>query len=273
MDGSTRCPHCDTRFKIAAAQLQAHQGQVRCGQCLTPFDASNEFIADDPHPQLEIPALFDEPATPVDAPQASADDNSLDFSQTAPPYLASPSIAVAVDSYEHVAEPLYTHKQPTLTRVLSGLFLVLLLALLMAQFIYHYRADLSARLPASQAALQAACKWLACTISLPQNSELISIESSNLETDPSNSQLIMLSVLLRNHANYVLALPNLELTLNDAQERPLSRRVFQPSEYLLAGQKNSAGLPANQELDIKLWLQLDNLNPSGYRLVLLYNNS
>ncbi len=55
MNGTTLCPHCDTRFKIAEAQLAAHQGMVRCGHCLQAFDARISFIPDEPDPQLELP--------------------------------------------------------------------------------------------------------------------------------------------------------------------------------------------------------------------------
>lgn len=36
---TTRCAHCHTVFRVTAAQLQAHGGQVRCGRCLQVFDA------------------------------------------------------------------------------------------------------------------------------------------------------------------------------------------------------------------------------------------
>lgn len=55
MNGTTLCPHCDTRFKISEAQLAAHQGMVRCGHCLQAFDARTGFISDEPDPQLELP--------------------------------------------------------------------------------------------------------------------------------------------------------------------------------------------------------------------------
>lgn len=54
MDGTTRCPHCETRFRIGHAQLEAHQGMVRCGKCMQIFDARLEFISDQPSPQLEL---------------------------------------------------------------------------------------------------------------------------------------------------------------------------------------------------------------------------
>ncbi len=36
----TRCPACDTMFKVVADQLKVSQGWVRCGQCFEVFDAS-----------------------------------------------------------------------------------------------------------------------------------------------------------------------------------------------------------------------------------------
>ena len=35
----TRCPHCQLVFRVAAAHLNAAGGMVRCGMCLTTFDA------------------------------------------------------------------------------------------------------------------------------------------------------------------------------------------------------------------------------------------
>ncbi len=34
----TQCHACSTHFRVTPEQLQAHQGQVRCGKCMTVFD-------------------------------------------------------------------------------------------------------------------------------------------------------------------------------------------------------------------------------------------
>ena len=34
----TRCPACNTVFRVAPPQLQARNGMVRCGRCMTVFD-------------------------------------------------------------------------------------------------------------------------------------------------------------------------------------------------------------------------------------------
>ncbi|WP_328187499.1 DUF3426 domain-containing protein [Marinobacter sp. OP 3.4] len=35
----TRCPHCDTRFRVTDGQLNVANGRVRCGHCMEVFDA------------------------------------------------------------------------------------------------------------------------------------------------------------------------------------------------------------------------------------------
>ena len=99
---------------------------------------------------------------------------------------------------------------------------------------------------------------------------MIGIESSNLEADPTQASVISLDVLLRNLASYTQAYPNLELTLTDAQDKPLARRTFRPAEYLKPDEDEKQGLTANRELSVKLNLDTTDIKPSGYRLLLFY---
>lgn len=39
----TRCPHCQTRFRVSAAQLGMAYGAVRCGACLKVFNAAEQL--------------------------------------------------------------------------------------------------------------------------------------------------------------------------------------------------------------------------------------
>ncbi|CAM4152673.1 Zinc finger/thioredoxin putative domain-containing protein [Comamonas aquatilis] len=43
MSQVTRCPSCDTRFKVVADQLRISQGWVRCGVCQNVFDACEDL--------------------------------------------------------------------------------------------------------------------------------------------------------------------------------------------------------------------------------------
>jgi predicted Zn finger-like uncharacterized protein len=42
----TRCPHCETTFRVSAATLRIAHGQVRCGRCHRRFDAISELVDD-----------------------------------------------------------------------------------------------------------------------------------------------------------------------------------------------------------------------------------
>src|SRR5437588_7360207 len=51
----TRCPGCNTIFRVTAPQLELRAGQVRCGHCHTVFNgiASLVSLAPQPHPPQE----------------------------------------------------------------------------------------------------------------------------------------------------------------------------------------------------------------------------
>ena len=76
----TKCPSCDTAFRVTPQQLQAHHGMVRCGRCAMVFDGFKTLAAQraDLHPvaapppppsvqphDLEPPAGLAAPEAPV----------------------------------------------------------------------------------------------------------------------------------------------------------------------------------------------------------------
>lgn len=46
----TRCPKCDTSFRVTDAHLNSAKGAVRCGSCLHIFNARDHLIEDEPKP-------------------------------------------------------------------------------------------------------------------------------------------------------------------------------------------------------------------------------
>ena len=78
----TRCPHCQTHFRVTPEQLKARQGQVRCGACQRVFDALDSLsdeVATQPASQPPAPvhaaAAADgphnppEPSEPPESPE------------------------------------------------------------------------------------------------------------------------------------------------------------------------------------------------------------
>lgn len=258
MPGTTHCPYCKTRFKIAEEQLETHLGMVRCGHCLQTFDARPGFVPDLPSPQLELPML-DMELPILDAPD-SPSPSSLPVLQ---PMTLAEQVVIVADEGIREHQP----KHRSWPWAIAALLLTLLFV---AQSAYFFRVELAARIPRLKPALVGYCRILKCTVPLPQKTELTAIESSELEADPQHENQINLNALLRNRAPFAQAFPSLELTLNDSQDKPLARRVFRPADYLPPQENEATGMPPNQELSLRLHLYIDDLRPVGYRLVLFY---
>lgn len=149
------------------------------------------------------------------------------------------------------------------------LILVLLL-LILAQTAYYLRSDIAARWPEARPYLEQACELIQCTIELPKNADLIAVDDSDLQEDANRQGLIHLYSTLVNRANHSQAYPLLELTLTDANDKPLLRRTFKPEEYLPAEASIRRGMLAEEEISIKLSFSVNNESIAGYRLFVTY---
>jgi predicted Zn finger-like uncharacterized protein len=260
MSEITKCPVCRTRFKVTEAQLDAHDGLVRCGHCHDVFDARKHLHDDEPSRQLSLPI----------GPEFETGEPDLTPIPSIPELEAErKTLAQQVQFVEELTDEV--QEQPPRKTSWTGVLIAFVLALaLFAQAAYHYRVELGVRLPGLKPLLAQYCTLLDCTVALPQNADLIAIDSSELESDPDQSNLVSLHVLVHNRAPYAQAHPSLELTLTNMQDQAIARRVFRPADYLKAGEDEKQGVPSNRDLDIRLHLDTADLKPSGYRLFLFY---
>jgi predicted Zn finger-like uncharacterized protein len=155
-------------------------------------------------------------------------------------------------------------------RMLMGLGSFVLLIGVLAQSTYIFRNQIAGWFPQTKPMLTNACAILGCHIALPAQIDAVSIESSELQTSAANQDTFVLTTLLRNRSATVQAWPYIELTLNDANEKALARRVFTPDEYLPAPQQVLQGFAATSERSIKLSFELSQLKASGYRVYVFY---
>jgi len=63
----TRCPACDTTFRLGAGDLRRAQGRVRCGECSSVFNAL-EYLAEDPEETTAPDSWLPEPANDAAPP-------------------------------------------------------------------------------------------------------------------------------------------------------------------------------------------------------------
>ena len=248
----TQCPQCATQFRATPQQLRASEGWVRCGQCDQVFDAGTHAVSQraipPPEPDGIVPLRAESPA-PSDAVNQAA---------------AAPVRAETLFT-ESASPP--AGEEPHATRLLWLGAVILLTLLLLAQWVAHEKNVLAARAPALQPALSAICEAMGCVLKAPQSPEFLQIEASAY--DPLGEDLYRLSLTLRNTANWPIAYPAVELTITDASERPLVRRVLLPAELGVRGEHMEAH--SAQELKIYVRSTLA-IAPglSGYRLTAFY---
>lgn len=156
-----------------------------------------------------------------------------------------------------------------LRKGLQGLGLGLLAGVLVAQTIYLFRAEIAREWPLLRPPLVRACIALGCTVELPRIAGAISVESSDLQSEPGKPGRFVLSATIRNRAPHPQAYPHLELTLTDAQDRPLVRRVLAPLEWA-PGADLEKGFGAGRDLNLTLPFSATGVGATGYRIYAFY---
>lgn len=265
----TSCPACTTTFRITPEQLKKREGKVRCGKCSGVFDAFKslatlpdqglvaEGAADTVEPSAHAGPTREatQPQRERDAAGAGAVQGTLDIG------------GVSVAAEAAAPGPLQAARQ---RRRLWGLVIGVLAVLLALQVVYAMRDQIAGTWPAARPMLDRICKPLGCTVSFPRRTDQLAIESSDLQTDPQRPRVVVLIAALRNRGSTLVAHPSLELTLTDAQDQAVARRVFQPADYLADPAAVERGMAALAEINVRIVLDTGDLKPSGYRLFLFY---
>jgi predicted Zn finger-like uncharacterized protein len=366
----TRCPACQTVFRVAPEQLAARHGRVRCGHCLNAFNALQNAVdgtqeattvaepaLEGPHASQvdstasegipveavsqgkprseaaaedeageaasgesppELPAVFRsraqqalEPVGPEAEREAAepsddlADDviaegalqtASADEAQAAPtdaPLERAPggearegSISTAVltrsdpddDRAEYyvraagipVPPPsLSMRNAPEDRRRVLGIAVGCLVVTLLVQGLFLLRQPLTRTIPALRGPLLALCQALGCQLPLPREAAEISVEASDLHPEPGAQGDFVLHATLRNRAGYPQAYPHVELSLTDALDKTLVRRVFSPEEWIPGNPPDAAFAPDATAV-VALSFNSAGVAAVGYRVYAFY---
>jgi predicted Zn finger-like uncharacterized protein len=153
-------------------------------------------------------------------------------------------------------------------RALMWVAVVALAAVMALQVAVQDRDRLAASEPVLRPWLAVLCKPLNCAIGPQRKIEAIAIESSSF--NQLRGEAYRLQVTLRNQGATEVAMPALELTLTDGQDRAVVRRVLMPAEL----GPNPGVLAPTSEWSSSMALTVTD-NPlggkiAGYRLLAFY---
>jgi predicted Zn finger-like uncharacterized protein len=285
----TTCAHCHARFRVTPEQLNARQGQVRCGQCEQVFNgfeslerqptddtgtrllAAHAAASADSLERLEPiamdslrEALDDLPSARLEQDEASVPAAKIEDD---PPAGPSPPPATT-----HV--PLYTYSEPIAARAplsRAWSFGVALLAVLLAvQALYAFRAQVAQRYPDTRPWLESACASIGCTVPWVNEESALKLEDSELLEVPGKANQIALSARIRNMSRSAQEFPHLELTLTDLTGQTAVRRVLRPMDYLGRVPVTGEVMAPGSEALVSLRLETARVKPTGYELLLFY---
>jgi predicted Zn finger-like uncharacterized protein len=319
----TRCPGCQTVFRVTPEQIKAHAGKVRCGHCRGIFNALDGLFDEgrsnlavnlptpadpiDTRPEIRVEPEFTATAheIPLFFPASVPEAREAEESERLPPHDAPPEMPEPDDpgGLDGPDEPYAPDEPPgpglvfpRATSELAGyskwaegvmappiafpaerpsrrpFWLVAAgLALALAgQAVFHFRGELAISMPGLRPALDALSRVVDGPLPLPRHDEMISIEASDLQTDASKGNLLVLNTTLRNNAHYGQAYPSLELSLTDTQDTVIARRIFSPRDYLPARVVADPAFPGDSGVTVRLWIEAVDLAAAGYRLLVFY---
>lgn len=190
-----------------------------------------DVAASSPAPSVWVPAAMSSPAPAI--PRELPDDDDDDDSSA-----LSPDVSFVRDARRKAF-----WRRP-MVRGLLGLMAVVLLTLLTLQAVLHQRDTLVAREPRLAPAMQSVCALLRCEIRAARHIESLVIDGSTFTR--LGADAYRLGFVLKNTSALSLQTPSLELTLTDAQDHAVVRRVLGPSQFgngtaLIAGQSELTG--------------------------------
>ena len=140
-----------------------------------------------------------------------------------------------------------------------------LLAVLAGQVAVHERNRLAAMEPRLRPALLALCEPLQCALAPQRQISDVVIDSSSFNKARGDSYV--LAITMKSRATLPLEMPAVELTLTDAQDQPVLRRVLLPSE-MSAPQELPAGGEWNAAVSVLV--TTGGARVAGYRLLAFY---
>ena len=259
----TRCPQCQTVFRITAAQLKARDGMVRCGRCQHVFGADQHLM---PKPAK---------GTVKGASPAARKRTTSKKIAVEPNKVAAPAETIALpfpaETPEHdVAPPPLVRRRPVRTRTIYwALGCVLLILLLAGQVLIFYGYDFARQTPTLRPMVETLCAPLPCRKLPPIDMRHMDLVETQVAPHPRYDKALRIKATLVNRADTVQPYPLLEVSLIDSQGQLVARRAYQPREYLSKPEAIQNGLPPQVAVSVQLDITSPGVQASGYEVLLL----
>ena len=199
----TKCPQCNTVFRVSAEQLRAAGGWVRCGRCATEFNAVAKL---------------------TDSKEDRAAAINLDNGPK--PAQELKNLLSTEQRPDSIAARLNAGGWRTLQWSLGTLVLALLLG---GQVLWTDRLALATD-PATRPWILRFCDLAGCHIPSFQDLNAMNIGKRDVRTDPDRPGVLLVNAIVTNRAALAQGFPTVRLDLKDDSGVIIASRQFDPGQ-------------------------------------------
>lgn len=223
----TRCPTCETAFRVTPEQLDAANGMVRCGKCIGVFNAPEHQVLSPNQPPAK---------TKIPEPDLLGEHQEVD--------LPLPQLTELIHNEFTDQQPIFQPSK-SLRKFLGRLTAVTLGALVFAgQTIYFYSGELS-RNENYRQALISSCYYLNCKIAPYTDLNKLTINTFIIQSHPSQPGAVIVDMLIENRAQFRQPYPNIKVRFDDLNGELVAQRIFSPQEYISRQNPRRSPAPKN----------------------------
>lgn len=291
MSLKTRCPACETVFKIVPDQLKVSSGWVRCGRCTEVFDAASHAVASDAAtlwPQASTPAVVaSNPTLTIEQSILNNAPKNIALQEINTPtteiFLSKKEInkEVLADktetdlSFVRIAKNKAFWQRTAVVRSLRAAS-VGLMGLLFFQVVFSQRNHLAASYPTLKSSFETLCQSVGCTVEPFKNIDAFKIDSSSFQksqqtsVDAAQGESFALKLAIKNNTELAVAMPAVELTLTDSSDKPVLRRVLLTKELGFSGDTLAANGDWTGAMAVVVMPSSMKAAITGYRVLLFY---
>ncbi|MDH3315417.1 MAG: DUF3426 domain-containing protein [Gammaproteobacteria bacterium] len=261
----TRCPHCSTFFAVSAAQLNAAQGRVRCGTCLSIFDGLKHLT--DKSPDRNPDRADFNPLSPNRLPggdksdgwQASVNVGAFEAEslESTPPTLEEGDSATTEDVPEVIKEDMDRAEAERRGQWKTTALMVaslILLAALGVQYAWFKPARVLAGYPQARPWLEKFCEHARCSLPDLREPSKIQMLARDVRVHPGYEGALLVSATLVNAASYAQPYPRLQFSVFNVNGQTIASRIFEPEEYLSPDLNPKGDMSPGKPLQIALEL-------------------
>ncbi len=241
----TKCPECNSVFRITNDLLEIADGLVRCGMCDSVFNGPDHLQEDNqtlpPQDDLTQQVTNGNNKDNFTIDEISDNENEVDEDSL----IEAESVPTAIrDDFggNFISKP----NRPLKVAIWT-LCSILLTLFFLGQITYWQNVDLLPR-----PWVDKFCSYMGCASIIERDLTTLKILNRNIYTHPNEKNVLMITMSFVNNSDHLQPFPLLQIVFLDTQGQTIATRRFHPSEYLVNQNHRVDMMPPNQPIGARL---------------------